>query len=71
MFADEAGHAHARRWTHRQSARSTVGAATRRALVVTEAVHAGARGEVEAVIEGLASASACLGWSVTEGAVRG
>jgi DNA/RNA-binding domain of Phe-tRNA-synthetase-like protein len=38
-FADSAGRAHARRWTHRQSGHSAVGPHTRRILVVTEAMH--------------------------------
>lgn len=42
IFADEAGNAHARRWTHRQSAKSVVTAETDRVLVVAEAMHAAA-----------------------------
>ncbi|MCK1823103.1 hypothetical protein MTQ10_26790 [Streptomyces sp. XM83C] len=38
-FADSAGRAHARRWTHRQSGHSAVGPGTRRVLVVAEAQH--------------------------------
>jgi DNA/RNA-binding domain of Phe-tRNA-synthetase-like protein len=39
IFADAAGRAHARRWTHRQSAESAIRPDTRRALVVAEALH--------------------------------
>lgn len=39
IFADEAGGAHSRRWTHRQSARSAVNRETARALIVAEALH--------------------------------
>lgn len=42
IFADEAGNAHARRWTHRQSAKSVVTAKTDRVLIVAEAMHAAA-----------------------------
>ncbi|MEV6837133.1 phenylalanine--tRNA ligase beta subunit-related protein [Streptomyces sp. NPDC051133] len=40
-FADSAGRAHARRWTHRQSGFSAVGEHTGRVLVVAEAMHEG------------------------------
>lgn len=40
IFADRAGHAHARRWTHRQSARSAVVTTTRHVLFVCEGHHA-------------------------------
>ena len=42
IFGDEAGNAHARRWTHRQSAKSVVTAETDRVLIVAEAMHAAA-----------------------------
>ncbi|AUH44989.1 hypothetical protein CXR04_18615 [Streptomyces sp. CMB-StM0423] len=45
-FADSAGRAHARRWTNRQSGYSAVGEATRRVLVVAEAVHETAAADV-------------------------
>ncbi|MGP9023160.1 B3/B4 domain-containing protein [Streptomyces sp. BR1] len=38
-FVDSAGHAHARRWTNRQSGHSAVGRHTSRILVVAEAMH--------------------------------
>lgn len=38
-FVDSAGHAHARRWTNRQSGHSAVGPHTSRILVVAEAMH--------------------------------
>lgn len=43
IFADPEGHAHSRRWTHRQSAMSIVSPATDRVLIVAEALHAEAR----------------------------
>ncbi|MGL5850965.1 MAG: hypothetical protein ACRCZD_09315, partial [Phycicoccus sp.] len=56
VFADAEGRAHARRWTNRQSARSAVSPATRRALVVVEAMHDGAAGDVRTVVDAIADA---------------
>ena len=39
VFADDAGRAHARRWTNRQSGYSAVRDTTASALIVAEAVH--------------------------------
>lgn len=44
-FVDEAGNAHARKWSHKQSALSAVSPATRTAFVIAEAVHPGAQAE--------------------------
>lgn len=52
-FADSAGRAHARRWTHRQSGHSAVGGHTRRILVVTEAMHDGGTETVPQVLEAI------------------
>jgi DNA/RNA-binding domain of Phe-tRNA-synthetase-like protein len=49
IFSDDAGNAHSRRWTHRQSARSAVNGATTQALIVAEALHADARGHIAAL----------------------
>jgi DNA/RNA-binding domain of Phe-tRNA-synthetase-like protein len=46
-FVDAAGNAHARRWTHRQSALSAVRDDTSEVLVVAEAMHAGGAQDVE------------------------
>jgi DNA/RNA-binding domain of Phe-tRNA-synthetase-like protein len=54
IFADAAGHAHARRWTFRQSRRSTVSETTRHALIVSEGLHASAAADVRALIDTLA-----------------
>ncbi|MGL4744245.1 MAG: B3/B4 domain-containing protein [Dermatophilaceae bacterium] len=56
VFADADGRAHARRWTNRQSARSAVSPATRRALVVVEALHDGAADDVAVVVDTIADA---------------
>ncbi|MEQ0562128.1 phenylalanine--tRNA ligase beta subunit-related protein [Amycolatopsis sp. NEAU-NG30] len=53
IFADEHGHAHARRWTHRQSARSAVSPATRSVLIVAEALHPGAAHDIPRLLTAL------------------
>ena len=60
IFADAGGHAHARRWTFRQSRRSTVRAETRRVLILSEALHATAAADVPALLDALASGIAAL-----------
>lgn len=60
IFADEAGEAHARRWTNRQSGASAVRAATASVLIVAEAMHETAQSDLarlDATLrEGLAAA---------------
>jgi DNA/RNA-binding domain of Phe-tRNA-synthetase-like protein len=46
IFADSNSHAHARRWCHRQSARSAVRGETRQVLIVAEAIHGSAGADV-------------------------
>jgi DNA/RNA-binding domain of Phe-tRNA-synthetase-like protein len=53
IFADATRHAHARRWTFRQSRRSTVSAETRRALIVSEGLHVGAAADLAALLDTL------------------
>jgi DNA/RNA-binding domain of Phe-tRNA-synthetase-like protein len=60
IFADAARHAHARRWTFRQSRRSTVSPETHRVLIVAEGLHAGAGADVAALVEELAASIASL-----------
>jgi DNA/RNA-binding domain of Phe-tRNA-synthetase-like protein len=55
IFADAADHAHARRWTFRQSRRSTVTADTREVLIVVEGMHETAATDVPASIDALAA----------------
>lgn len=69
IFADAAGHAHARRWTFRQSRQSTVSDATRRALIVCEGQHAGAAQDVPALLGALAEVLGALGMRATPPAV--
>ncbi len=56
IFADQAGQAHARRWTNRQSGRSAVRGATSNVLIVAEALHQGAGNDVPELITALAAA---------------
>ncbi|MBA2676501.1 phenylalanine--tRNA ligase beta subunit-related protein [Ramlibacter sp.] len=63
VFADDAGQAHARRWTHRQSAASAIRPGTRRVLVVAEAMHATARDDVQRLLDALAR-ELRTGWGV-------
>ena len=53
IFADEAGRAHARRWTNRQSAWSGVTGQTTSALIVAEALHPSAAADVTVLAETL------------------
>lgn len=54
IFADEAACAHARRWTHRQSAASAVRSDTQLVLIVIEALHATAMADIGTVLDVLA-----------------
>ncbi|MBO0829200.1 MAG: hypothetical protein J2P24_15615 [Streptosporangiales bacterium] len=55
VYADTAGHAHARRWTHRQSAASAVRPDTTSAMVVAEAMHETGRADVARLFDTLAA----------------
>jgi DNA/RNA-binding domain of Phe-tRNA-synthetase-like protein len=50
IFADNAGHAHARRWTNRQSAHSAVRDTTTAVLIVAEAMHDSASADVKRLV---------------------
>jgi DNA/RNA-binding domain of Phe-tRNA-synthetase-like protein len=52
--AEPAANAHARRWTNRQSGLSAVGVDTREVLIVAEALHASAAGDVARLLSTLA-----------------
>lgn len=56
VFVDAEGRAHARRWTNRQSGWSAISTGTRRAFIVTEALHAGADTDVPALLSDLTAA---------------
>jgi DNA/RNA-binding domain of Phe-tRNA-synthetase-like protein len=53
IFADDAGHVHARRWCFRQSEQSAVRADTTAALITVEAHHAQGRADMEAAVADL------------------
>jgi DNA/RNA-binding domain of Phe-tRNA-synthetase-like protein len=55
IFADRAGQAHARRWTNRQSGRSSVRDSTAAVLIVAEALHKEARVGVRELTAALAA----------------
>jgi len=55
IFADAKNQAHARRWTNRQSRLSAVQASTRNVLLVAEALHPTAHGDLFRLLESLAS----------------
>jgi DNA/RNA-binding domain of Phe-tRNA-synthetase-like protein len=63
IFADEAGQAHARRWTNRQSAASAVQESTSAALIVAEALHSSARTDVPELMNAVVGELEAL-WSV-------
>lgn len=55
IFADEAGYAHARRWTNRQSGRSAVRDDTATVLFVSEALHPSANEDMPKVLDAIAT----------------
>ncbi|MGP8001614.1 MAG: B3/4 domain-containing protein [Streptosporangiaceae bacterium] len=55
IFADEAGQAHARRWTNRQSGLSAVSPGTAGVLIVAEALHGSAATDVPGLMAALAA----------------
>jgi DNA/RNA-binding domain of Phe-tRNA-synthetase-like protein len=64
IFADQAGQAHARRWTNRQSGLSAVQDSTRTALIVAEALHDSAPANVAELVATL-TAELRATWSLT------
>jgi DNA/RNA-binding domain of Phe-tRNA-synthetase-like protein len=64
IFADNAGSAHARRWTHRQSASSAVRESTTTVLIVAEAMHRSAPADMHELIAATADALEAI-WSAT------
>ena len=67
VFADSAGNAHSRRWTFRQSARSTVRESTERALIVSEALHADAARDLSDLGDEIRAGLAGTGATITAG----
>ena len=58
IFADAGGHAHARRWTFRQSRRSVVESHTEKVVIVSEGVHEAAGKDVPSLLDELGEAIA-------------
>jgi DNA/RNA-binding domain of Phe-tRNA-synthetase-like protein len=69
IFADADRRVHARRWTFRQSKHSTVSAATRRALVVSEGLHATAAADVAALLDVLEAELRAVGFVPAQRAI--
>ncbi|MEU4578495.1 B3/4 domain-containing protein [Nonomuraea sp. ATR24] len=67
IFADGGGHAHARRWTNRQSGLSAVRDTTASVLIVAEALHPTAAEDVRKLTEVL-SGELSAAWGVTPAA---
>lgn len=63
VFVDDAGEAHARRWTHRQSGHSAVREHTTSVLIVTEAMHDGAPSDVPKLVAAIADELSAV-WTV-------
>ena len=64
IFADQAGQAHARRWTNRQSGRSAVRDSTATALIVAEALHDQAPHDIPQLVKTLTAELEAI-WPVT------
>jgi DNA/RNA-binding domain of Phe-tRNA-synthetase-like protein len=69
IFRDASNHAHARRWTFRQSRLSTVGPETEKALVVSEALHPKGSEDIPALLEALSRELTGLGANVRRSTV--
>jgi DNA/RNA-binding domain of Phe-tRNA-synthetase-like protein len=69
IFADAARQVHARRWTFRQSKQSTVSEATRRALIVSEGLHASAATDVTALLDTLEVELQAVGFTPSQRAI--
>jgi DNA/RNA-binding domain of Phe-tRNA-synthetase-like protein len=65
IFADAANQVHARRWTFRQSRRSTISPETRHVLIVSEGLHPTANVDVPALIDVLAKGITDL-WTIPQ-----
>lgn len=64
IFADGGGHAHARRWTNRQSGTSAVRGSTTAVLIVAEAMHPSASSDVPQLVATLGRGLHAI-WSAT------
>lgn len=66
IFADADGHAHARRWCHRQSATSIIQPGTMQVLIVAEAMHDGAPQDLQRLRQVLSELLGALGATVVD-----
>jgi DNA/RNA-binding domain of Phe-tRNA-synthetase-like protein len=64
IFSDQAGQAHARRWTNRQSGLSAVQSSTTAVLIVAEALHDSASSDMQELTAAIAGELQAV-WSVT------
>lgn len=69
IFADATRQVHARRWTFRQGRRSTVSDTTRRALIVSEGLHATAAADVASLLDTLEHELRMVGFAPSHRAV--
>jgi DNA/RNA-binding domain of Phe-tRNA-synthetase-like protein len=69
IFADAARQVHARRWTYRQSRRSTVNAQTQRALIVSEGLHATAAADIARLLDTLEQTLHSVGFAPAQRSV--
>jgi DNA/RNA-binding domain of Phe-tRNA-synthetase-like protein len=69
IFADEAGQAHARRWTNRQSGLSAVRHGTADVLIVAEALHSSAATDVPELMAAIAAELSAVWSAAAEPAV--
>ncbi|MDE2286875.1 MAG: hypothetical protein KGK15_01315 [Burkholderiales bacterium] len=69
VFADCRRRAHARRWTHRQSALSAVRHDTEAVLIVAEGLHASAGVDVPQIIAAVREGLNELGWQARKSAI--
>ena len=66
IFRDENNHAHARRWTFRQSRLSTVSESTSRAMIISEGMHESALEDVPTLLNVLRQELLALGFDCSE-----
>ena len=64
IFADDAGRAHARRWTNRQSGYSAIRGTTAAVLIVAEAMHSAALADIQRLTAAIGDELNAI-WSVT------
>jgi len=66
IFRDKSGHAHARRWTFRQSKLSTVTDTTTRAMIISEGMHETASKDIFSLMQALRQEIMAVGFECYE-----